>query len=465
MIAVISDLHFEEEATDVIPGRFGKELRFRRNLSPKVFASFVSHMADEVRRRRSENFHLVISGDLFDLNRTTLWFSDPLRPYVANGEFTPALEQKVLRILDATAAESAVSEAIKSFRLMTKGVYHEADTGKWTQRDFPCKVLVTILAGNHDRIINATPGIRARVRELLGLKGDAPFPHYALFDDPQALIRHGQEYDPANFAADLSDEHRIPLKIKPEYYDQPNFGDFITIDVATKLPYLLRQHYGDQAILRKRVLRSLYLRLLQFDDVRPQAALLDYLLDASHEQFTPEEAWETLVPVIQDLLDDIHDSKFFRYWLSRRAKPWAPAELEVARGLLKIGGWKNRAARDAAREITHFMMGGETPKPELYAAREELLQKNKVRLVISGHTHHPKVTLLKADETGERFYINTGTWRSVLPSTPDRRTFGRMRALTYVMLYSKNEQKERMGKKTNSFDYWSGFTRDWEWRT
>ena len=62
------------------------------------------------------------------------------------------------------------------------------------------------------------------------------------------------------------------------------------------------------------------------------------------------------------------------------------------------------------------------------------------------------------DEAGDRFYINTGTWRDVIPSTPDRRTFGRMRALTYVTLYAKSEQTEAC----NSFDYWTGFTKDWK---
>src|SRR5581483_1016896 len=200
---------------------------------------------------------------------------------------------------------------------------------------------------------------------------------------------------------------------------------------------------------------------LQFDDVRPQAALLDYLLDCSDEKFSPEEAWDRLVPVLRDLLDDIHDNEYFRYWLRRRAKPWAPAELDLARELLSMGGWRNRLAREAGRKVTHFMLGGEIPKPEIYAAREELVLKNKVRLVISGHTHAPKVTLLQSDATGDRFYINTGTWRDMIPSTPDRRTFGRMRSLTYVMLWEKREQDERDGRKTNSFDYWNGFTRDW----
>ena len=47
MIAVISDLHLEEESSDVIRGN-GKEIIFRRNLDPKAYRSFIAHMADEV---------------------------------------------------------------------------------------------------------------------------------------------------------------------------------------------------------------------------------------------------------------------------------------------------------------------------------------------------------------------------------------------------------------------------------
>lgn len=460
MIAVISDLHFEEEASDVIPGKPGEELRFRRNPDPKVFASFIAHMADEVRRRKAREFHLVIAGDFFDFNRTTLWFRVELRPYVANGKFSAALEAKVLRIMDAIAAEPPVAGAIECFRDFATGTYRET-SGKGKQRDFPCRTKLTLLSGNHDRAINASKAIRGRVRKLLGLDGDGVFPHYAMFDDPEALIRHGHEYDPVNFGVDLTHERSIPLKVPDRGYDEPNFGDVITIDIASRLPVLLRNRYGDRTIQKDRVLRSIYLRLLQFDDVRPQSALLDYLLDPSDENFTPEESWERLVPVIEDLLEEIHKNRFFLYCLERRAKPWAPAELELARGLLKLGAWKNWAARETARKVSHFLLGGDQPDPQLFAQREKLLMKNKVRLVISGHTHTPCVTLLKADSSGDRFYINSGTWRSVIPSAPDQRTFGRMRALTYILLFAKREQEKRDGKRTNSFDYWTGFTRDW----
>lgn len=458
MIAVISDLHLEEEASDVIRGN-GREIIFRRNLDPKAYRSFIAHMADEVRHRCADSFELVIAGDLFDFSRTTLWFSDDLRPYVSLDEVSPELERKILAMLDAIAAEPPVSETLDLLKTLAAGRYQAFDrkSRQWTEQAFPCPAKITCLAGNHDRLCNATPAIRNAVRKKIGLAGEEKFPHYLLFEDPDVLIRHGHEYDNNNFALDFPESAAIPLEIDECGYSQANFGDFITIDVAVRLPYLFRRKYGDDHILKDPVLASVYLRLLQFDDVRPQSALMDYMLDSSGGNFSAEEAWEKLVPVIQDLLAEIHDNKFFRYWLAKRAKPWAPAELELARGLLDLGGFRNRPAREAARKIAHFMMGGEPDQPQLWAMREELIQKNKVRLVLAGHTHTPEVCLIKSDESGDRFYINTGTWRNSIPSTPDGRTFGRLRALTYVTLYSKSEQDD----SSNSFDYWTGFTKDW----
>ena len=461
MIVVISDLHFEEEATDIIPGN-GRhpDLVFRRNLDPRAYRHFIAQMAEEVERRKVSGFDLVIGGDLFDFNRTALWFQDEQRPYVPLDEIAGSLEAKVLKILEATASEPPVKEALEAFRLLAQGRYRTNESEGDKERDFPAKrINIHYITGNHDRLGNATPAVRKRVCELLGLKGDAEFPHHVLVDDPAVLIRHGHEYDRNNFAWDSEKAEIIPLEVPEKCYSSANFGDFVTIDVAVRLPYLFRRKYGDQQILDDPVMSNLYQRLLQFDDVRPQSALFDYMLDDSAGDYSAEEAWEHLVPVVQDVLDEIHDNKFFRHWLSRRAKPWAPAELEAARGLLKVGGWNNSLAREASRKIAHFMMGGDMDKPELVAQREELLQQKKVRLVIAGHTHHPQICLIAADKESDRFYVNTGTWRNRIPSTPDERTFGRIKALTYVMLFSSDEDRKVGVKTCGTFDYWNGYTR------
>jgi len=464
MIVVISDLHFEEEASDLIPGRGGRpDVICHRNLNPRAYRNFIAQMAEQVARRKVKEFKLVIAGDLFDFSRTTLWFSDKLRPYVSLEKVNEQLEQKALGILEATAKEPSVKEALEVFHLLAKGRYRTTETADSEERDFPAdRIEIFYFPGNHDRLSNATPAIRKRVRELLGLNGSAEFPHYFLANDPAVLIRHGHEYDNNNFAIDLEKSKSIPLDVPERGYSDANFGDYITIDVAVRLPFLFRRKYGDQAILDDPVMANLYERLLQFDDVRPQSALFDYLLDDSAGHYSAEQAWERLVPVIQDILDEIHDQKFFRYWLRKRAKPWAPTELEAARVLLNLGGWRNRASRGAAHKIAHFMMGGDMARPELMAQREKLLQQKTVRLVIAGHTHDPQLCLIGSDPEADRFYINTGTWRNRIPSTPDERTFGRIKALTYVMLFSSAEDN-RLGNKTvGTFDYWTGYTQHFE---
>jgi len=463
MIVVISDLHFEEEASDVISGRGLPDVIFQRNLSPRAYRNFIAQMAEQAARRKVKEFQLVIAGDLFDFSRTTLWFSDALRPYVALEKVDERLEQKTLAILEATAKEPFVKEALEVFRLLAKGRYRTTEAADSEERDFPAdRIEIFYFPGNHDRLSNATPAIRKRVRELLGLNGSAEFPHYFLASDPAALIRHGHEYDNDNFAIDLERSKSIPLEVPERGYSEANFGDFITIDVAVRLPYLFRRKYGDLAIVDDPGMAKLYERLLQFDDVRPQSALFDYLFDDSAGDYSAEEAWERLVPVIQDLLDEILDQKFFRYWLRKRAKPWAPVELEAALGLLKWGGWRNRASREAARRIARFMMGGDMACPEFVARHEKLLEEKRIRLVIAGHTHEPKLCLLASDPEADRFYINSGTWRNCIFSTPDERRFARVEALTYVMLFSSAEDS-RLGNRTlGTFDYWTGYTQHFE---
>lgn len=458
MIAVISDLHMEEEASDAVPESDGRPaLVFRRNQEAEGYRTFIAEIAERAEARQIREFRLVIAGDLFDFNRTVLWFEDRLRPYTSLQKVSAELERKLLKILDAIATEPQVREALEILRMLAGGQYVDRGGNK---RDFPAgSISIDYLAGNHDRLCNASPAIRKRIRELLGLKGDESFGHFLLFDDPSVLIRHGHEYDRNNFALDPEKWKTIPLEVPERGYADANFGDFVTIDIATRLPWLLRKRYGDTAIRDSGALSSLYLRLLQFDDVRPQSALFDYLLDDSHGHYSAEEAWECLMPIIQEVVEEIHDHPFFLYWVKKRAKPWAGAELEATRGLMKLGGWKNRVARETARKIAHFMMGGDMAEPQIFAMREELLARQKVRFILAGHTHMPDVCLVGSDPDSDRFYVNTGTWRDRILTTPDERTFGRVNALTYVELMSSAE-RNKSGSASDCFAYWNGVTRE-----
>jgi hypothetical protein len=86
---------------------------------------------------------LVLTGDVFDLHRTTLWFKDNpdnARPYVASTEVSEVLESKVLDILAATTAEAEVSKTLEILRLLANSRYLETPEG--SEQEFPATVTV-----------------------------------------------------------------------------------------------------------------------------------------------------------------------------------------------------------------------------------------------------------------------------------------------------------------------------------
>jgi hypothetical protein len=110
------------------------------------------------------------------------------------------------------------------------------------------------------------------------------------------------------------------------------------------------------------------------------------------------------------------------------------------------------------------MIGDRDSGPERFVAREKDVKDREVRFIVAGHTHHPKVALITADRHGERYYVDTGTWRNRIISTAmGIRQFGRLKALTYAVVYGSMEDKGNRSEsaKLESFDYWSGFTQRW----
>ena len=318
MVVVISDLHFEEERSDAIATFDPQQpIALRRNVRGRVFERLIADVVGLAHERSAVRIDFVLAGDVFDLHRTQLWFADDcppdVRPFVHNNEVGDGspLERKVLSILDAIASEEEVKKSIEAFQRLAQGLYL-VDT-VITKVGRP--VTLHYLPGNHDRLANASPAIRRRVRELLKLDGgDALFPHNFMFKDPNVFIRHGHEYDPANFGSKLRGR-RIERDIRSELYDRPTLGDFVTIQVASRLPNLFRKHYDGQ-IATDPVLRTIYLRLLEFDDLRPQSHVVNFILDimppmelAARYKGRRDEwqqvTWRKVEPVIRALLDDV----------------------------------------------------------------------------------------------------------------------------------------------------------------
>jgi UDP-2,3-diacylglucosamine pyrophosphatase LpxH len=457
MIVVISDLHFEEVREGRIDGAGGApEVVFERNLNPRAFIKLKENVIDK--REQGHPLDVVLAGDIFDIHRTALWFKngDGIRPFDDPAAFAPGSpgEAKVLGILEKISEEPNVKGSLDVIRSMA---------------DSAGEARIHYLPGNHDRLANATPAIRSKVRELLGLGASPdPFPHRfsPTGGDPPVLVRHGHEYDRFNFSADHG-KGAIALDLPEAEYSAPAFGDFMTVEVASQLPVLFRKVHTDATIVADPVLRALYIRLLEFDDVRPQSALVEFLLRTPGLPLGEKGLWRLIEPVVRELLEAIGDAPFLTRWLKKLEKHYQLDTFDWVQLALKTKIWKAGLPLPLIRRLAGGSRdAGQAASDALLStvAREQALKEGGVRAVIAGHTHDPQVALLDRAANAERYYIDTGTWRNRVPATPDAKEFGRLKALTYVVAYGNDED---LGKaptpvgKLWSFDYWSGFTQHW----
>lgn len=467
MLVVISDLHFEEEESNYIVGDGDHDsIKFSRNLPGKVYRSLIAHLANEARRNGAKNLDLVFAGDIFDIHRTGLWFTQnpaDIRPYVSNSAVSDELETLVLTILDAIQDSKGVKDSLAAFRMLASGKY--LDGG---EKAFPVPVEFHYIPGNHDRLANATPKLRQKIRKLLGMPGGgAPFPNIKTFPEYKTLIRHGHEYDRFNFSADYSKEDVIPLAIPVKAYDEAPFGDFVTVDIASRSPHLFRKEHGEANIIADPTLRAVYLRLLEFDDLRPQSALFNYLIHMPESFVDPVVVWKVIEPVIYNLLEDIYDDPFLKKWLRKMDTSWRLDVVDVIQTTMALRPWRltgvplGLAQFISNTAISHVK---DWPEAHIHAAREEAIQQSLYHFLVAGHTHKPATELIASDEQGERYYFDTGTWRNRVPATPDYKSFGRLKALTYVIIYGSDEDygSSLDSNKFASVDFWSGVTQRWE---
>ncbi len=472
MLVVLSDLHFEEEAANQILGDGSQPpLVFHRNLPAQPYRLLVSQMASEAKRNGARRLDLVLAGDIFDLHRTGLWFRENgsgLRPYVNTAEVDVELEAMLLRIIRGISAEENVAEVLDVFRLLNEGKFVDAGGD---EQPFPVPVQVHYVPGNHDRLANGTPAVRQAIRKALGMREHgALFPYVHINEAEQTLVRHGHEYDYTNFAVDHRDSERFPVHLPAAQYQDPTIGDFVTVDVATRMPSMFRDYHGDGTILADQTLRTLYLRLLEFDDLRPLTAIFNFFVYADGLLINRDQAWKAVEPVVINLLEALHDDPYLLGWLERLDKKWCLDMIDAIQAVLAARPWRwtsQHVPIDLAEAIATRALKSTSQRPgvALYAARESTIRSGEHRFLVAGHTHKPQVALIANDHHGERYYVDTGTWRNRVPATPDYRQFGRLKTLNYVIIYGPHEDRnalppERM--KIASFDYWSGMTQGWE---
>ncbi len=445
MLIVMSDLHLAESQSLSLPG-----LQFNHNLPARVYQEYFRVIAESLDDGVVPEVDLALAGDIFELTRSALWLEDSLRPYghlddIAQGS---AQEAKILAVLSAIAEDERVAETLQIIRGL--------------ENVFQRPTRLHYIPGNHDRLANATPAVRSAVRSLLGMGESAePFENQYLhpFDgQPGVLVRHGHEYDPNNFGVNLRTESSLPVVMPAEWYKRPVLGDITTLELAARLPKVFKDYYTDAGILKQTPLLILYQRIMEFDNVRPANALMNFLF--STYGLSREETWRYLEPVFKGIRNDIaRDVKLKQQFLTMGALVDMP--LFSLKVLLDKRIWKRSIPFWVFSKMIESLSGKYKLGTLMDMIKKEdclSASESSINCIVSGHTHSPAVELLQATEGRQRYYLNSGTFRNVITTAPDEQSFGRLRSRARVLIYGPGEKNPEYTRETGwSFDYSSNF--------
>jgi UDP-2,3-diacylglucosamine pyrophosphatase LpxH len=444
MLVVLSDLHFSEAKSS----RLG-DLTFNKNLSAETYQSYLAELNQIALANQVDQVDIVLAGDIFEINRSGIWLGGPERPYRDNADIEPGSpwENNILAILDAIGQEDKVRQTLELFRSLGD--------------QFEAPAQLHYLLGNHDRLVNATPATREKARALLGLDGGSlPLDHQFIYRNEAGqsfcLVRHGQEYDPMNFSVDTHEMKLIPTEFPEEVYGRAPLGDVTTIELGSALPAYFVAEYGAEKILDNPILMALYERLMDFDDVRPTTALLAYLL--STPGVPKRDAWAIMQPCFVRAINALSENEAFLEKI-RNMSSIKKSQRRLLEGILNSAllstGVPYWMIKQLMKRVSKTIKLRSQTK---WAKREALIQDplTGCKCVISGHTHFPEVSLMSAKKGDERYYINTGTWRNMIPATKNFKGFGKLNAITKVIVFRPEGPLEPEGAQNWSFHYLSG---------
>jgi hypothetical protein len=244
------------------------------------------------------------------------------------------------------------------------------------------------------------------------------------------------------------------------------------VEVIAGISELFRRVHTDEKILSDPFLRQIYERILEFDDLRPMHAIPNFLLFMPGSGYTPDQIWhQAIKPVARLLLESNYRDPFLTQWLEKSDTKGWPDLTDVAQIAMGLRFWDwpiwdwNLISLDLIQRLSDKLIEAHKKgmRPEMMAVREEAVLEGEVLFVVGGHTHTPAVKLIGKSSAGEQYYVDSGTWRQQVPATPDYQHFGRVKSLTYVVIYGPNEDLGRPVRegKIASLDYWSGVTQRW----
>jgi len=352
MLLFVSDLHLTDR----------KE---RSSFSTDIFVRRLEEVLQAAVAEGVTKIELVLLGDILEMLKSKQWLADNVRPWEP---LTTQHENTVAKIANDIFDSNA--DFFASLRRL--------------RDQYP--LTVSYYPGNHDLPINTEmgKGSRRKLRELLDIApGDDRY-FLPNFDDSEHGVTgvHGHHWDRSN----------------RYLHGMCAAGDFVVIDVITRLPGVLAMH-------------------LQMDENDPSLDFAHQIDDVIPQTVNAMATW--LVEGI-DRLTRIHGPRALRNATGRIAEE-LEHRMRGKRFESKLGSWWVKILK---RVIPHLVGRVElirpvrwltspklpAPKNLVEEAHEDLIKAGeKTEYILFGHTHIPEYRTIAG--TPVRRYLNIGTWR------------------------------------------------------
>ncbi len=403
MLVVISDLHFVDETAG------------KHNLPYGAFEDvFLSDIASIAKDKGVEEIKLLLLGDIVDLIRSEQWFdaAPDDRPWGRNGlkdipnpQPNSITERQCLKILgDVQNKNQDTFKLFREFKSRLKEKY-----------GLDANVEIIYTPGNHDRLCNLYPSVRAELKKILNIGNSsfAPGGKYKydfISEDYGVCARHGHQFDEWNYAVSNTETRSLEAPI----------GDVLTTEFAVKFPYILNSLRGQYPEIDARTFDELVEHVKDIDNIRPLKKVIEwigYRIDKEEDKKVKKALNKAFKQTAEELLD---------IDFVRNSKTYNNIKLRLASS--RWLNWFADLSIDifGAENLLPSLMGlsDEPPNPEksplaIAAYKEEPIWKSngKIQFILYGHTHAPLQIPMDNINGKEVIYINTGTWRNRITKT------------------------------------------------
>ncbi|MBN2584930.1 MAG: hypothetical protein JXL80_17835 [Planctomycetes bacterium] len=432
MLVLFSDIHL----TDGTSGE---------TINQEAFDLFADQVAELARKRRADEVRLVLLGDGLDLLRSSLWnrAADGVRPWSP-----PSARQQAI-VAEITAAILRANR--QAFDHLCDIPRRVSSRCRLSRSD----VSLDYVVGNHDWLINRYASTRRLVAGRLDLHSRYVrhgFPE--VFHSPRGqydlLARHGDIFDGLN-------------RDRAAGLDASSVGDAIVVELLNRFPIEMARELADHPSA-DRIVRH----LKEIDNVRPYSQAAAWIGGVMRDLGRTDRRFRLAAraamarcaehflrdPALRQLAD--HLSWPRRQYLRFLVRRLWRNDMKV------VDAWTQRGQRLWAMwQLARNRTASENAGYAECAAAERTPDGRRPRLVVYGHTHEvasaPIGSFDHAD-ADERFYLNTGTWRTVWEkslASGDNSRFSAWKVMSYVVVYNPRE-----GYGRHEFELWHGSLRD-----